>query len=339
MNIANRAFIAMNKDVFSFHVHHVDPNWYSVALCLDEENNFKGFLKPPMQPIKRCRHSSIENKGAEIKKTIELLSGHHFSRDDSRLFFKALDYHRAALTAETPENQLVDLWGALEAFLPVPDADGSKITHYVSTLSPCLTLSYSEKLFNDLEESFQNADESLCEFVQNFLAERPFKEALVYLIVAEEQEANRQELYKRISRNPLLRHRCFTLNEKYSSNKRVYKTLNEHKQRVSWHMQRIYAARNQIVHNAESLPYLGTLVENLHSYIDTLVNSVSIIGAKSRSICTANGAIRLLSVSEHSWLHQLKTQSKIRCNESNYLQIVYGEYNPLSQYNSGFSLK
>lgn len=326
-------------NVFSFHVHHVEPSWYSVALCLNQENQFEGFLKAPMPPIKRCRHSTVNNKKEAIKKTIELLSGRHFYRDDLKLFFKALDYHRAALTAETPENQLVDLWAALEAFLPVPDADGSRITHYVSTLSPCLTLSYSDKLFSDLEESFLNDNVKLVEFVQKCFPGKSFKEALVCLIVAEEQEENRSELYKMIGCNPLLRHRCFTLNEKFSSNKKVYKTLIEHKQRVSWHMQRIYTTRNQIVHDAESLPYLTTLVENLHFYIDALINSVSIIGAKSKSKCTANGAIRLLSISEQSWLCQLKSQSEIRCNESNFLTIVYGQCNPLSQYNSAFSVQ
>jgi hypothetical protein len=111
--------------------------------------------------------------------------------------------------------------------------------------------------------------------------------------------------------------------------------LAEHKTRVSWHIQRIYTTRNQIVHNAEALPYLRTLVENLHSYIDTLFHTISKVGMYASLRLEIPGALRVLSAHEQNYFQALSKEN-ITCKSENYKELIFGRDNPVSPfYNSG----
>ena len=83
---------------------------------------------------------------------------------------------------------------------------------------------------------------------------------------------------------PLLRNRIYCLNQTFKSGKAIGALINKHEQKTSWHIHRIYRARNCIIHDGEQIPNIECLVENLHSYIDVL----------------CNGLIRLLNETHHT---------------------------------------
>ena len=323
--------------VYAFHVHQEQCDWQPVALCLGPEHKFEGVLKPPTAAMKRCLHSSVNDCRESISEIIEVLAGVHFHTKDAAVFAKALDYHRAAAEASTAENQLIDLWAALEGFLPPPEADTTRITHYVSVLLPCLTLTYAEKLFRYVASALEASDSTVTKLVESISASDSFFHNTVRLLVSKECAAARERLFTILGENPLLRFRCFNLSEEFKNSERAHDTVKAHRTRLGWHIQRIYSTRNQIVHSAEALPYLDTLVENLHTYIDALVRSIARVGIQAHSPISIAGATKLLSIAEQSYLRELKT-NKVDCSTSNFLKVVFGFANPLSPFHDHFCI-
>ncbi len=323
--------------VYAFHVHQERCAWQPVALCLGAENKFEGLLKPPAAAMKRCLHSSVDDCRESISEIMEVLAGVHFHNKDASVFAKALDYHRAAIEASTAENQLIDLWAALEGFLPPPDADTTRITHYVSVLVPCLTLTYAEKLFNYVAAALEASDLTVKKLVERISAADSFFDNVVRLLVSSECAASRTQLFGALEGNPLLRFRCFNLSEEFKSSERTHEVVKAHRVRLGWHIQRIYSTRNQIVHSAEALPYLDTLVENLHTYIDALIGSIARVGIQAHSPISIAGATKLLSIAEQSYLRELKG-NKVDCSDDNFRKVVFGFANPLSPFHDHFCI-
>lgn len=80
---------------------------------------------------------------------------------------------------------------------------------------------------------------------------------------------------KTSNKHPLLRYRVCTLSDSLQNSKEIKSLIKAHTQRVTWHLHRIYRARNYIIHDANSNNRLNEgLVINLHSYVDTLFSEV-----------------------------------------------------------------
>jgi len=67
---------------------------------------------------------------------------------------------------------------------------------------------------------------------------------------------------------PLLKNRIETLRKRCIQKKMLLKELNKHSKRASWHITRLYRARNTITHSGIIPKNLKELVEHLHSYVD-----------------------------------------------------------------------
>jgi len=323
--------------IYAFHVHHEKPDWSKACVAVEQGDTPRtlGLINPPVPPMKRHRRGGISDQETPVRRTLEVLRGLHFGTLGARTFFKALDYHRAAMEIAVPESQLISLWAALEGFLPPPEQDGNRISHYVGTLTPALTLTYAEKLFDYIASALIASGAR--DLIAPIQPDDSFLSATVCLLTAREHSIERAELYKLLARNPLLRWHCFSLHEQFKSTQHCSNTLKEHKQRVSWHIQRIYSSRNQIVHSAESLPYLDTLVENMHAYVDVLLHAVAIIGEQARVQGPINGALALMSVQEQLYFRELAAVD-IVVTRDNYKTVLFGRTNPLSPFNERFTI-
>ena len=329
--------LATVANVYAYHVHQEEPTWKKVALCLTGEGRFEGVLKPPLSPMRRCLHSTVAAETERIKAAFDVLRGVHFSGAGAGVFHQALEYHRAAAETNTPENQLVDLWAALEGFLPPPDPETNRISHFVSTLLPTLSLRYAEKLFRYTAEGLERANATVRDIVTTMPVDGDFVTKTTAMLVSDDLQDVRERVYAALGSHPLLRFRCFTLHESFRKAAAIHETLEAHRRRVSWHLQRIYATRNQIVHSAQALPYIDALVENLHGYVDALLSAVVVVAAKSHARISIDGALKMLSVHEQNLLHDL-SESDERATSENFLRLVYGRANPLSPWNDGLTM-
>lgn len=88
------------------------------------------------------------------------------------------------------------------------------------------------------------------------------------------------------------------------------------------------------MHNAEALPYLDTLVENLHGYVDTLLFSIAQIARQSPNLVGINTILEYILAYEAHVLSALDNESKSKdgtpCSAENFYSLVFGDNNPLA---------
>ena len=74
---------------------------------------------------------------------------------------------------------------------------------------------------------------------------------------------------------PLLQYRVDNFsNHIFKDSKSIYEYIHRHENRIRWHIMRIYRNRNMIVHSGSSMPYRNIIVENLHFYVDVLLDTL-----------------------------------------------------------------
>ena len=322
-------------DVCRFHDHECSLFWFDQCAIKDVEKKSTIYPKSPPNPMNRTprkqTYGVFENVD-RIGQTIEILAGQHMVEESTNVFRKALDYHQAAMDAKTPENQLVDLWAALEGFVPPPsDKERNRIEHYLNTLLPTLTLTYPEKIFRYVANSIYYSEPSIKEFINSLKCGDNYFEKTVSLLVCADLNDERSQFFSLLNSHPHLRYRCHRCLAQYGSAKRIRKTIHQHRTRISWQIQRIYTARNQIVHSAQAPIYLATLVENLHSYIDRIMISISHIGINTDVRLTMESALTLLAIHCRTYLNDLEGM-KEACITSNFKELIFGRDNPLSPF-------
>lgn len=320
------------SDICRFHNHDTSLSWqsYCVARKISESDFVQ--VKPPPAPMVRGmapRIMSAEN----LSRTVDIMKGRYFDKHSIFLFQKALDYHRAAAETIASENQLVSLWAALEGFLPPPKEDegSSRINQLLTSILPALSLSYVEKIFRYTSLCLRHAGNNVEKFIEDFDTSNDFFENTLMLLTIKELEELRKCLYEILCKHPLLRYRCHWCHENFKSNKAIRKVVVGHQERLTWHIQRIYITRNQIVHSAQSLPYIDALIENLHSYFDILLDSVMKIGQNSRVKVNIYSALKTLEVNEKTYIAGLEGE-KTYCQLTNYKEILFGKDNPLNPF-------
>lgn len=317
--------------VCKFHIHLLTSKLNPTCLGFDHAEKSYVLIKPPQNPM-TCRSNESKDASAEIEQTIDILRGRHLTPQSTRSFSNALNYHRAALETNMPENQLLDLWATLEGFLPQPEIGGNRIAHYLNLLVPALVITYPEKIFRYMADCLAFAGSGVRPFIEALPIEGDFFEKCTCLLTTNEYHAERVDLLAKLDGHPLLRFRVDRIYRQFRSKRAVLAALEMHKKKVQWHVQRIYTMRNLIMHSANSLPYLKTLVENLHSYIDILIPAITKLAVVADTRVNIDAAIQLLLFHEKTMLSDLRNGKDEECRLENYHQIIFGLQNPLSPF-------
>lgn len=189
--------------------------------------------------------------------------------------FQVLQLHSSALLSKNNDNQLINLWTALEVAVPVNRKDGlSRINQISNVLTASLSFNYiailSEQLFLDIK----SVDPSAVQLIESvdYDGDRDLVSKLVALIVLRKyQEKFDILLQQLIHTAPLLVCRLNCYRNAWSNSKALKKFYLAHTTRVSQQIMRIYRTRNMLVHDGSSLPYEDYVLQNLHYYVDLFI--------------------------------------------------------------------
>lgn len=275
-------------------------------------------------------HCWVSHTNSSEEEMLGLMSATHgkllTSESASRLQ-RTVRLHRSALKSTSAENQLIDLWAGLEGLVSRPGRESVRIEYFSECLIPSLTLTYPEKLF-------LSAYIDVCAHAPGssaILAAMPGTDSnfskFVRVILCDEHKNPRIDLCKLLNTSPLLLNRVWRLSELFKSRTATQQTLRHHRKKVKWHMSRIYHTRNSIMHSAKSLPYLPTLVENLHVYVDTLVKSIQKVAKVSLERQTIEGALEYLGSWERYRLHAITHEggdNDAPLTDESFWDVVFG---------------
>lgn len=257
-----------------FH-HKEHPKWFIDCVVINKDNGDSKKVSKSINPMHKC----IDLKSKKASKRLNDLIN-NFSMDHQSLpkFFRSAELHSLALNSESKENQMINLWIALESLIPAK-GEKAKIESLTNSIMPFLNLNYVNRLLDRLLSDLYNWDNRI---FRSYLKEIPgnnLREKLMKLLVLNEHEAKRNELKTKFRDFHLLRNRFHYLSTTLKTPKKVKKLIDAHSKRVEWQVRRIYRARNSIVHTGRTPSYTSILIENIHDYLDvvmsTLVNLAS----------------------------------------------------------------
>src|SRR3989344_1090419 len=149
------------------------------------------------------------------------------------------------------------------------------------------------------------------------------------LVLCPDHKKAQDEFASHLVKHQLLMNRIWHISEIFKNRTETQKTLKHHRQKVKWHLSRIYHTRNSIMHRASALPYLPTLVENLHFYLDTLIKCIQKVSAQTPEQKNIDGVLQYLATWEKYRLHALTSdtvRSDAPLTDADVWDVVFGAH-------------
>lgn len=307
-------------------------HFYSFFRHIEKGIDNKGFVKMDTERIKVIKESVSGVEKAKRMNSFEKSSISAINLFDKAIMnyenlyklSRIMEIHNMALEIKSPSNSLLSLWSILELLLEKEETDNdrSRIFNITDLVVPYLKNSYIEKIIINLLQDLQRWDKKQ---IGNILSKIKIGETevekLFVFVIFEIYEDYRQDLYKKLATFPLLRFRIFSLNQQLKKKNAINKLINEHEMKVRWHLQRIYRARNCIIHDGDEIKNVENLVENLLSYVDIISERIIQKLGKGGIYYTVSDAIVEEILQEKEYLTLSEKNKEI--NEENFTIFLY----------------
>lgn len=242
---------------------------------------------------------------------------------------RAIDLHSAALEADDLENKLLNLWTAFETLIPKNNSSGvDRIIQLVSAITPFQVNDYFKILINETKRDFWFFDRKLSDTViknVNLKQKESLDIKVAAFLTTNENEQNRKIAYAGLDLFPLLRYRMFQINNNLRSAKAAKELLSSHKQKVEWQIRRIYRTRNLIVHSGKLPSYTNILIENLHNYFDSFLETLINKAITEKTIRTINQGVIELDFAVKNHFDTLDKHKDEDTTLDNFKSILFDE--------------
>lgn len=245
--------------------------------------------------VNRERYKSIEDNSqsrvGELSEKIinQLVAGAKCSLDQ---LIKILKIHNRAISNNGLENGFLNMWSILE-MICVSDMQGKKADQVIKELIPILQKDYLVEVFHDIERNLKQVltnkeyDELLS--VVDEQASTPSSK-IAMLLLLEKYGTNVDDFVDQLVNYPVLRSRILNIRDDCHKMSNLYRMSEEYAQRVSWHISRIYRARNAIIHSGKTVKDIKDLGEHLHEYIDQIVLEI-VVQLSRGSLCDISNVL------------------------------------------------
>src|SRR5690606_9153820 len=98
-----------------------------------------------------------------------------------------------------------------------------------------------------------------------------------------------------------------------------------HKQKVEWQIRRIYRTRNLIVHSGKLPSYTNILIENLHNYFDSFLETLINKAITEKTIRTINQGVIELDFAVKNHFDTLDKHKDEDTTLDNFKSILFDE--------------
>lgn len=325
------------SEQISFVDHHINLVAHDKVFCVETSLRIGVVCPRPLSPLRFVTKTDPQELGKALGVFKLFFTDGPFIPQARRRLARAFEYHSAALSARRPEDQLLNLWSCLEGFVGVPASAGSKISFVREAVLSSLSLLYPQRLFSLTGARLVEVlgQEAVNKYLSNSVphATENF-ERLALVLLCNDFVADRDALMAEVAaREPVLLFRIYELVQRFGTPKDTRDTFVKHRAKVAWQLNRIYWNRNLIVHSAESLPYLPTIVEHLHVYVDSFLVSILMVSASERAT-TIPSVLQLIDVHEKHRLQELNAlRENVQNVPVNVLNWVFGQANVLRPLN------
>ena len=235
-------------------------------LVFDKDNNVKKLIKGFLDKhnVFQPRYSINTRIDSKAKQILPLLAESTRDRDNFSTIYNALDLHNSSIRIDDHQSSYLCMWTALEVIC----GGGSKVNNI---LSHALVMNYLRRKIGYAAPSLFRACRR--ELIDVKLDDLRSDSELFKFYFTPEFDEIREFISSGLLTHPLERYQLWNIN-KLNCAGGLEKELERYGQRVSWHIDRMYRARNSIVHAGQTPAHIKELGEHLHSYLDVLLDEV-----------------------------------------------------------------
>jgi len=296
------------SDMFALFHHKRKIQWHPNAVSIDHEAT----ATKVSAGISSAKRSRDNLPGKASQKLAEAMNGLSFAdRESFGRFISVVRLHGSAQEATSSEAALINLWTGMEVL--VPRESDSKLRAVVRLIIPFLSHGYFDRLLDSLAGDLYRWDRKgtsrLLRRVQ--LPDWKQHHKLAAILIGGPNEELRSALYGIVDGYALLKNRCFEISQLLSKREHLEARLSSHEQRINWQLERIYRARNMIVHDGASPKQTDALVENAHEYLDGFIDRFIDLCAKHKYAKTLDEAIEFQSELHTCWRKGLRDKAPI----------------------------
>lgn len=290
--------LEMLGTIFGLFHHKQQLSWATDCLIWNKTDNEVNRSRFRTNAMHKCSDQKPSRAAIQANK---FLSEFGLEKNSFRIFTRAAELHSLALKSDSNENQMLNLWIALESIIPASHDSGlSNIEHIVQSTMPFLNLGYYQRLVARLTSDLFNWNRHQTKKVLKDIEGDNQVVKLAKLISLEEFSDKRQELKNSFKDFHLLYDRFEYLEHIYAEPQNMVKGLKNHTIRVGWQIRRIYRARNMIVHSGKTPSYIELLIENVHDYLDHIINKIIMLVNDSQKVLSIEQAFKLTDMTYKS---------------------------------------
>ncbi len=278
-------------------------------------------LQTPITPIKRGSALATEKNNEKIASMVN-----NFSFSPEKLV-NVIELHSSAINSTNIGNQLLNLWTIIEVLIPTePKNNFSKINQICNIITSVLNAQYISSLITQLLLDLQRCIPDVIEHELLGIQKGDDDiQKLAAILVLPEYQATREYIMGASDSYPLLQYRINHYATICSDRAQIKNFLMAHRKRISWQMMRIYRNRNMIVHDGSHFPYIDIIVQNIHYYVDTLVDTINLYAGKGyRSINTIYTALQQKEYRYILSLEEKGTDGTLKKVDEDFVTVVLG---------------
>jgi len=208
---------------------------------------------------------------------------------------------------------------------PSYEGGEDKVLQIANSIIPFTTTKYAAKLGADLYFAIRKANKKeALEIIRNVEEGSNTIEKCLAIVAIDGNKDKREELYRIYDEHILLKNRIYDLKTKLESANMIREMIIKHNRRVLWQIQRIYRTRNLIIHSGKSLPFINALVENVHSYLDRVLDILMEETSRSDGQTSIDQICAQLKLQHDSHLNLLRKAKREYCAKDNYKKLLFG---------------
>ena len=277
-------FLGQVTNLFNFFHHKEKPQLNNTSIVSRTSDNYVVVIDKPIKSILKTKNDEYPTFAA--KSVENVLSNFKLNGESTYRFSRSIDLHSAALSASAIENQMLDLWAALETLMPKStESNKDRIVQITDQLIPFLQINYIEKQFAELYENLNNWNpiffKKMLKKTIGYEEPNPIV-SVAALVTLKENKELRLKIYEKLADFPLLKNRIYSVHEMFNCPKNIKKILNKHYIKIGWHLRRIYRTRSLIIHSGTYPTFTPILIEHLHNYIDIFIKKLIELGSEKQ---------------------------------------------------------
>lgn len=148
------ARLEMLSTIFGLFHHKKQLDWATDCLIVNETDNEISRSRTRTNAMHKCIDQKPSRASIQANR---FLSEFGLEENSFKIFTRVAELHSLALKSDSNENQMLNLWIALESIIPaVHDSNVSNIEHIVQSTMPFLNLVYYQRLVARLTRDLFN---------------------------------------------------------------------------------------------------------------------------------------------------------------------------------------